>query len=136
MKIQDFRKAPLYNSNTSLNFAKNTIPLPLQNLKSKIINMKKKTMIMLFALLGTMSANAQLLFRISGNSLKAPSYMMGTLHSLPGFLLDSIPTYHQAEEACQQFYSEVDTLSLKSVAKTRNKADHQKIVLDLRSSRP
>lgn len=45
MKIQDFRKAPLYNSNTSLNFAKNTIPLPLQNLKSKIINMKKKTIV-------------------------------------------------------------------------------------------
>lgn len=91
--------------------------------------MKKKTMIMLFALLGTMSANAQLLFRISGNSLKAPSYMMGTVHSLPGFLLDSIPTYHQAEEACQQFYSEVDTLNLKSIVMTRNKAAHQKMRL-------
>lgn len=91
--------------------------------------MKKKTMIMLFALLGTMSANAQLLFRISGNNLKAPSYMMGTLHSLPGNLLDSMPTYHQAEEACQQFYSEVDTLNLKSIVMTRNKADHQKMRL-------
>lgn len=91
--------------------------------------MKKKTMIMLFALLGTMSANAQLLFRISGNKLKAPSYMMGTLHSLPGNLLDSMPTYHQAEEACQQFYSEVDTLNLKSIVMTRNKADHQKMRL-------
>lgn len=91
--------------------------------------MKKKTVIMLFALLGTMSANAQLLFRISANSLKAPSYMMGTLHSLPGNLLDSMPTYHQAEEACQQFYSEVDTLNLKSIVMTRNKADHQKMRL-------
>ena len=91
--------------------------------------MKKKTMIMLFALLGTMSANAQLLFRISGNKLKAPSYMMGTLHSLPGNLLDSMPTYHQAEEACQQFYSEADTLNLKSIVMTRNKADHQKMRL-------
>ena len=86
-------------------------------------------MIMLFALLGTMSANAQLLFRISGNKLKAPSYMMGTVHSLPALLLDSIPTYHQAEETCQQFYSEVDTLNLKSIVMTRNKADHQKLQL-------
>ena len=56
----------------------------------------------------TVSANAQFLFRISGNTLKEPSYILGSVHTLPGSLLDSIPEYLEAEAACQQLYAEYD----------------------------
>jgi uncharacterized protein YbaP (TraB family) len=53
-----------------------------------------------------LSANAQFLFRISGNGLNEPSYILGTIHNLPGSLLDSIPEYLEAESQCQQMYVE------------------------------
>ena len=56
----------------------------------------------------TIGTNAQFLFRISGNTLKEPSYILGSVHTLPGSLLDSIPEYLEAEAACQQLYAEYD----------------------------
>ena len=56
--------------------------------------------------IATITINAQFLFRISGNGLKEPSYMLGTIHHLSGSLLDSIPEYLEAESQCQQMYVE------------------------------
>ena len=60
--------------------------------------MCKKTLIT--ALLFTaavLTANAQLMFRISGGGLEKPSYILGTIHVLSGDLLDSIPAFLEAE---------------------------------------
>ena len=71
--------------------------------------MKKAILTFLLALV-TITTNAQFLFRISGNGLKEPSYILGTLHTLPASVkLDSIPEYIEAEEKCRQLYAEVDT---------------------------
>ncbi len=56
--------------------------------------------------LATITTNAQFLFRINGNGLAEPSYILGTIHTLPASLLDSIPEYQEAEGRCQQMYIE------------------------------
>ena len=54
------------------------------------------------------TANAQFLFRIDGGGLEKPSYILGSIHTLPGSLLDSIPEFLKAEAECQQLYAEYD----------------------------
>ncbi|MBR4390045.1 MAG: TraB/GumN family protein [Prevotella sp.] len=68
--------------------------------------MNKKTILSVISFFVVFSANAQLLFRISGNGLEKPSYILGTIHNLSGSLLDSIPEYLEAESQCQQMYVE------------------------------
>ena len=58
--------------------------------------------------IAAVTANAQLIFIISGNGLEKPSYMLGSLHVLSGNLLDSIPAFLEAEKQCQQLYVEED----------------------------
>ena len=53
---------------------------------------KEFIIILIFALAHT-NVNAQFFFRISGNKLKQPSYILGSLHTLPGSILDTIPEY-------------------------------------------
>ena len=67
--------------------------------------MRKTILILLMGLIA-LTTNAQLLFRISGNGLEEPSYILGTIHNLSGSLLDSIPDYLEAESRCQQMYVE------------------------------
>ena len=55
--------------------------------------MNKKTIITLIFALASISANAQFFFRISGKKLKEPSYILGSVHTLPGTLLDSVPRH-------------------------------------------
>ncbi len=71
--------------------------------------MNKKTLFT--ALLFTaavLTANAHLMFRISGNGLEKTSYILGTIHVLSGDLLDSIPAFLEAENQCQQLFVESD----------------------------
>ena len=68
--------------------------------------MNKKTIITLIFALASISANAQFFFRISGKKLKEPSYILGSVHTLPGTLLDSVPEYLKAEAKCQQLYAD------------------------------
>ncbi len=55
-----------------------------------------------------LTANAHLMFRISGNGLEKTSYILGTIHVLSGDLLDSIPAFLEAENQCQQLFVESD----------------------------
>ena len=54
------------------------------------------------------SANAQLLYKISGNGLKAPSYIVGTYHLAPAAFADDIKGMSEAFAAVEQVYGEVD----------------------------
>ena len=66
-----------------------------------------------------LTANAHLMFRISGNGLEKPSYILGTIHVLSGDLLDSIPAFLEAENQCQQLFVETD------VTDQQNKKERQ-----------
>ena len=79
----------------------------------------KKTIIAALLILIAFTANAQLLFRISGNGLEKPSYILGSLHVQSGDLLDSIPAFLEAENQCQQLFVEED------VTDPQNKKDRQ-----------
>ena len=52
------------------------------------------------------SAQAQYIFRISGDGLDKPSFILGTIHVLPASLLDSVPDYQEVEAQCQQMFIE------------------------------
>lgn len=60
------------------------------------------------------SANAQLLYKISGNGLKSPSYIVGTYHLAPASFADEIAGMSDAFAAVEQVYGEVDMLSAQS----------------------
>lgn len=59
-------------------------------------------------------AQGQLLYRIDGNGLKAPSYIVGTYHLAPATFADSIPGLRAALDAVEQVYGEVDMQSAMS----------------------
>lgn len=66
------------------------------------------TLIMALAFYG--SANAQLLYKISGNGLKEPSYIVGTYHLAPASFADEIKGMSDAFASVEQVYGEVDML--------------------------
>lgn len=57
------------------------------------------------------SANAQLLYKISGNGLKSPSYIVGTYHLAPASFADEIKGMSEAFAAVEQVYGEVEMQS-------------------------
>ena len=88
--------------------------------------MNKKIILSIISFFVVFSANAQLLFRISGNGLNEPSYILGTIHNLPGSLLDSIPEYLEAESQCQQMYVE-HMLSATTLAVSLDEPDGKQV---------
>lgn len=79
----------------------------------------KKIILTLTLALAAVCANAQFLFRISGNNVKEPSYILGSVHTLPGSLLDSIPEFLEAEAKCSQLYAEYDISSQQAMAQVQ-----------------
>ena len=76
---------------------------------------------LLFIVLSVIPAQAQFLLRISGGELQKDSYILGTIHTQPGSVLDSIPEYAEAEAQCLQLYPEfdlLDTLKIEQVQTT------------------
>lgn len=79
--------------------------------------MNKKTIVFVIFAFFVITANAQFLFRIDGNGLKEPSYMLGTIHILPSsVVLDSIPEYVEVEAKCRQLYAEQDMKGIEQVS--------------------
>lgn len=58
-------------------------------------------------LLGYTSADAQLLWKISGNGLEKPSYIFGTHHMAPVSVLDSVPGFNEALASADKVYGEM-----------------------------
>lgn len=77
----------------------------------------KKTILLIILAITAITADAQFLFRVSGNGLKEPSYILGTIHTLPSSVkIDSIPEYVEAEAKCRQLYAEADTSATQVIA--------------------
>ena len=69
----------------------------------------RRIIISLFALLGVvMASNAQILYKISGNGLQKPSYLLGTYHFASSSFVDSIPGFNQAMKEVQQVCGEIE----------------------------
>ena len=64
----------------------------------------------LFAVLAliALSSSAQLLWKVSGNGLEKPSYILGTMHFASESFLDEIPGMEQAFEDCDIVVGEID----------------------------
>lgn len=80
--------------------------------------MGKKTAFLLAAIMTvTTAAKAQLLYRISGNGLERPSYIVGTLHIAPAQFANNITGIDEAINATEQVYGEVnaDSMAMKGV---------------------
>lgn len=74
----------------------------------------KKLITFACILLFASSANAQLLWKVSGNGLKNPSYLFGTHHLAPLSVLDKVPGYKEAFGATTQVVGEVIMKDLQS----------------------
>ncbi|MDO4930912.1 MAG: TraB/GumN family protein [Bacteroidales bacterium] len=70
--------------------------------------MKKTCSILIGLLLCTVAAQAQLLWKISGNGLTQSSYVVGTNHLAPVSFTDSIVGVDEALNAVEQVYGELD----------------------------
>ena len=62
------------------------------------------------------SANAQLLWKVSGNGLTQPSYIIGTHHLAPFSIMDSIAGLQKAMNETQQVYGELKMSEMQSPA--------------------
>lgn len=64
----------------------------------------------LFAVLTliALSSSAQLLWKVSGNGLEKPSYVLGTFHLASESMIDKIPGMEQALEGCDIVVGEID----------------------------
>ena len=63
-----------------------------------------------------LSANAQLLWKVSGNGLSSPSYIMGTHHLAPLSIKDGITGLQKAMDETQQVYGELKMSEIQSQA--------------------
>ena len=59
--------------------------------------------------------SGSLLWRVSGNGLEKPSYLLGTLHLETGEYLNKISGAIEAMDVCEQFVGELDVTNMMSV---------------------
>ena len=78
--------------------------------------MKRLFLTFSLALVAIVGINAQLLYRISGNGLESPSYIIGTYHLAPASFADSIPGAREALDGVAQVCGEVDMAEMQSMA--------------------
>ena len=90
----------------------------------------KKIILTFLLALATLTAKPQFLFRISGNGLK-PSYILGTIHTLHGSVLDYTPEYTEAEAKCEQFYTEYDVTDPQRMKELNDAIEQTKVSLQL-----
>lgn len=84
--------------------------------------MKKTMLILMLSLLACTASQAQLLYKIGGNGLAKPSYVLGTYHLAPASFADSIPGLAAALDNAMQVYGELD---MKDALKPGNAAKMQ-----------
>ena len=74
-----------------------------------------KKILLLFALMMlAFASQAQLLWKVSGNGLSRPSYIMGTYHFAPASMMEKIPGMQQALEGCDVVVGEIEKESMMS----------------------
>ena len=74
--------------------------------------MRRLFAIIAFVLLLAQSANAQLLWKISGRGIEKPSYILGTHHAVPFTYCDSIPGLMEAFDQVDYVIGEFDMVKM------------------------
>jgi uncharacterized protein YbaP (TraB family) len=87
----------------------------------------KRTLVFLAFLAGTLSANAQILWKVSGNGLQKPSYILGTHHAASKDICDNLSGFNDAYASIEQVYGEVDTKEMNSAATQIKMMPHMKM---------
>ena len=77
--------------------------------------MKRIFLTSVLAIVAIVGVNAQLLYKISGNGIGKPSYIVGTYHLAPASFADSIPGAKEALDAVEQVCGEVDMAEMQSM---------------------
>lgn len=72
----------------------------------------KRIILMISIVAFALATQAQLLWKVSGNGLSRPSYVMGTYHFAPASMMDKIPGMAQALEGCDIVVGEIANESL------------------------
>lgn len=80
--------------------------------------MKKFLFGLILAATGAMGANAQILWKVSGNGAKADSYLFGTHHLAPLSMLDSVKGFTPALESVDAVAGEVDMKNMQANAQS------------------
>lgn len=75
---------------------------------------KRSLTVLLLSLVVTCSLQAQLLWKISGNHLNKPSYIIGTHHLAPFSILDSISSIQKVLKETEQVYGEIKMKEMQS----------------------
>lgn len=75
--------------------------------------MKRLSLLVALVMLA-LASQAQLLWKVSGNGLGRPSYIMGTYHFAPATMMEKIPGMAQAFEGCDVVVGEIDKEELMS----------------------
>lgn len=81
--------------------------------------MRRLFAIIVFVLLAAQSANAQLLWKISGRGIEKPSYILGTHHAVPFTYCDSIPGLMEAFEEVDYVIGEFDMVKMGEMTQTQ-----------------
>ena len=81
--------------------------------------MKRIFFTFVVAVMASVTANAQLLYKISGNGLNTPSYIVGTYHLAPASYVDSIPGARAALETAEQVCGELSMDEMSSLEGTQ-----------------
>lgn len=77
--------------------------------------MKKVVLILAFAVAAA-QCQAQLLWKVTGNGIKNPSYLFGTNHIAPASVLESVNGLDEALAAVDEVYGEISLEDLRSAA--------------------
>lgn len=77
--------------------------------------MKKALFTFVCVMFTVFSANAQLLYKISGKGLDEPSYIVGTFHLAPASFAESIPGAERVLASVEQVCGEVDMKEMESM---------------------
>lgn len=81
--------------------------------------MKRFFITLILAIVAFVGANAQLLYKISGNGLDAPSYIVGTYHLAPASFVDSISGARAVFDAVGQVCGEIGMAEMNSPEGTK-----------------
>lgn len=79
--------------------------------------MKKKILLLFLSFTCLSAMQAQLLWKVSGNGLKHPSYLFGTHHLIPIQFLDSVPGLYKAFNACDVVVGEIALNSIDATSR-------------------
>ena len=69
----------------------------------------KKILFLTLIAVGAICANAQLLWKVTGNGLDKPSYLFGTHHFISGDFIDSIPQFPQVLNDIDEVFVEIQS---------------------------